>query len=441
MKLYNTNPNLKDTDGDGIDDFTECMIFNSNPNSAEGQSITAVQQIPASNVSKVVGKWAKSGAELYSSQRRGQVEYTLAISTADTYILEIEGRENSGKSGVDLPIKVWVDGQYVAKNILNAAGTEYAKVSFLLPHLSTGNHTVRVLFDNGHYDRALRLKSLTLLSIDGSDSDSNGMKDWIENRLTTMCSVEIVTSTNTNQETATESPVLASKVSPACVEGKAVYLDMMSITDGLTIQRGAGHRWFTSVALEAEISKDIEVSFQNGAKTINKSIHWATTNILTEEALVIRKGDSLLFTAEYAAERVTANCTVNGQLVNITPDANQPYLFAESGMYSVVSSHTAADGSIIDNTLTVTVVDYALPADDQMCLVDAQRSLTLDKVPDTIEIQGDARLEIFAESDTSTAESTVYTLVNQINEARGVVACLKDTGLIISKNTLQGVNI
>ena len=109
---------------------------------------------------------------------------------------------------------VHVDGVYVGRYPLVAADGEYADVRAFLPAMPVGNHTVRLFWDNVHTRLSARIREVKLQGLGGPDNNGNGVKDWVEASVAAMAGVDHPTQ---------------SYISPACIEGKARYVSMMSL--------------------------------------------------------------------------------------------------------------------------------------------------------------------------------------------------------------------
>jgi len=53
----------------------------------------------------------------------------------------------------------------------------------LLPWLKSGDHRVRIYWDNALWRRSFQLAALRLQTLQGPDADNNGIKDWVDKRL------------------------------------------------------------------------------------------------------------------------------------------------------------------------------------------------------------------------------------------------------------------
>ena len=276
---------------------------------------------------------------------------------------------------------------------------------------------------------------MKLLAISGDDENSNGIKDIVERRFNSQCSFELASTATKQMVEGEELKTFMSYTSPASIEGRAAFFEMMKISGGIAPKRGAGNRWYADCNLDAAGETDVTVSFQNGGKTISKSIVWAPTDITTAGNITIRKGDSLLFSRGNMVSDVSA--VLNGKPLSISANSTLPVTFDEAGIHTVTASFRAEDGTEVNNSFTIAVLDYQLPQETQLAIVGVTRSMALNAVPEGIEFEADARLG-FKPQQPRTAG---YTMQAPVNEEFAVVARVKSTGQIISSFNLQGVNV
>ncbi len=180
-----TNPLLVDSDGDGIDDFTEWKIAFSDPNIADfNGTSTTLGTIPGNSSTASSGAWITNGNSIYASARNGWIEYEVTIATEGSYCLDVDAEEyNSFAEGGTFVLNLYVDGSYSGTQTLIAPDGASGKVLFFLPELNSGIHTLKLVWNNIESDTFLQVNSLVLKSLDGPDADSNGIADWLDNRL------------------------------------------------------------------------------------------------------------------------------------------------------------------------------------------------------------------------------------------------------------------
>ena len=443
VEIYLTDPNSTDTDNDGFDDYTEAVVFSTNANIAEFGEVTDLFTLSAGVYSNSLGEWVYDGSEVYSKSRSGYLEYTVNLGEEDTYLVELIGREGKYDQTSEFDVTLFVDGEYVFRNKLTATLTEYGTTTFMLPPISAGQHTLRFLWDNATYHKSLRLKSMSVKAVDGADSDGNGIKDWYENRLNAMCSVDGAAGSEKNSTMEN----IFSKTSPACIEGRGHYLQLMDINNGegdsFEVNQGAGHSWFTNIDLDKMLPKNLNISFQRAAKTIERRVTWQETNLFEQESeIMIRRGDSLLLNAHpVEALEGFATITANGVTYNVTPGVPVAHRFVSAGIHRVSSFYMGSNGETEEKYVDVEVIDYQLSNYSIACVVGMERSVDFNKVPTGIVVEADPRLKSFYLQSVEGEDIDIYKVLIDRNEKRYIVARAGDDGPIFSSVTLQGTQI
>jgi hypothetical protein len=286
-ELYNTDPNSADSDGDGISDYEEIRQSFTNPLVADFDGTVAdVVMKDGAEISGSLGRWQIDGTEIYAVDRRGYVEYSVTLTSADVYRLEVEGREEvSIRDGTSLfDLLVYIDGEYLGRHTLLADVTSYGKIRLYTPYLQPGTHTVQIFWDNAANLTLLRVGKMRLQRVGGPDANGNGIKDWAETRIGTMSGFD-------------PHPPITSFVSPAFVEGNGDWLSMMSVTatgnDGatnVTVNHGPGQRWYADIPLSANTNTTVIVTYQNEGLVQTGNVIWAAKNILDGGNFTLRRG-------------------------------------------------------------------------------------------------------------------------------------------------------
>lgn len=430
-----TNPNLADTDGDGLSDYEEARLIGTNPLQAD--SVTAAVVKNGVEASAMAGTWQTNGTELACVSWRGYVEYQVATTTADIFRLVVEARDgNAWSTGFakEFPLILSVDGEVLSRPALvtppNASGT----VNVLTPFLLAGTHTVRVFWDNVSSEASLQIKAVTLQAIAGADSDGNGVKDWADQRL----------ALNNGIVTGVES-----YVSPACLEGRGLFLTMSSLaaslgggTTNLAVKLAPHDRWYANVPLDATNHQaQVIASYENGGLVETQQVNWVAKNVLDMGTLTIRRGDSLLLTAvPGAVTNGTVTITIGSTTYTTTPAAPVPYNFATTGTY-VVSGQYAEGGESISGSLTVKVIEHqfdSAPAG----WVGKTRYWDNYNVPTGTVFEAEARDVSFLESSTILTNSgRRVNLTFEKNIPRAVVSRVSPGGPILDHVVADGFNL
>lgn len=400
-----------------------------------------VSEAAGSTMQALAGNWAVVATGIVAQGVRGQLACTVNAPADDMYRVEIEGREEEGKiPGADLPINVWIDGEYLGHYDLASAQAN-GLVHCFTPFIRAGAHTVTVEWDNARPRRSLYVQAVRLQSLHTTDVTDTGMKKWVAHRLAAQNGLEVV----------------SSRTSPACIEGRGRYLSMMSLAAGtayplspLPVLHSAGFRWYANVPLSASNITRIEISYQNGGLAETNDVEWQVSNIFDVGNLMIRRGDALLLDA------VPVGVTNGTTVISIGTDVLQtdvatpvPYRFDQPGTFKVTGTY----GSF-SKTITVKVVDASL---DPVVAVASWRShWDCTNLPPEVVLDSDPRLVLegirpLRKIRKSTKPAPVLPQGRNVRsfrvsnaspqEPRYVVARVGGNGPIIASSAIQGVRL
>jgi hypothetical protein len=453
---HGTNPSSPDTDGDGISDAEELRDACTDPLVAEfNGTVTDVAVVNGADAVAELGNWVTNDTSLISMGRRGYAEYTVNCTVADMYCIKVDAthlwlRNSCGPlDPVDASdLLIYVDGRYIGKKRLVAPEGIDGSVRAFTPWLQPGAHTVRIFWDNVHRKVALKLQRIHLQSLGGPDSDSDGVKDWVEASVGAMTSLDRVHSaayvggsvTNAAWGPGWTNGASTSVVSPVCIEGVDRYPDLMSIAvnseTNFAARAGAGERWYADVPLSLTGSTAIAVSYQSGALTRSTSVAWVPLNLLAAGDLRIRAGDSLMLTAQPEGVSTGAvTITVDAQQYVTSVGAPLVHAFETPGTYAVSGAHESGS----NNTITVTVVGAALPAQTPACMLGRSRTWTCPDLPDAASVEADTTVSL-------TRNGTTFGItMSKVNWDHYLVARLPapsveggQTGPILANKKLNG---
>src|ERR1043166_1834754 len=422
-----TDPNNWDTDGDGLSDGTEIKEMGTDPLTSDTQGIQTVLEVAGSNVVATLGHWEAIGQSIYALDGRGWVEFALSAPQPDMYRLEfVGGSHNPFDRSREFDLQVWLDGEYLGRSVLETGTTNSGAVHSLTPWLKSGDHRVRVYWDNAVWGRSFQLDAIRLQMLQGTDANNNGVKDWAETRLRATCGVAAAPR--------------SSAVSPACIEGRGGYVTMMNISGGVIPRHGAGNRWYADVPLSNSNATTVVCSFQNDGLLVTNQISWRATNVLQAVDQVVRAGDSLLLTAAPGgATHGQVQITVPG-VTNYNTPLKQPAVprFINPGVFQIIGKYTSSAGSSQSRTVAVSVVTATLNSNPAAwagklrtwdCLVPAGLSLNAD--PHT-------RVELFT---GGTAGASQYGMTLEDAEDRYLVARVGTNGPIVDATAVNGFNL
>ena len=435
----------KDSTGKGLFDWMKQRETGEDPQVTDIGKITTVTEIKAANYKAALGVWGQEGQAIYATDLRGAVDYVFKVAAPDAYRIEIEGRERRGKMpAVKLPVNISVDGEYIGRYILHYDGKTNGLVHCFTPFLTTGEHTVRVYWDNAENRCSLYLDAIRLQSLEGVDLNNNGFKDWVENRVLAQCGIDPVPR--------------SSRVSPACIEGRGQYFKFMDCRAGVTgselqsveVNRGAGQRWFANVPLAINRPTHIQVQYQKGVLEETADIEWEITNLLHAQDTVVRKGDSLLFNAVPDGETSGAVEIKIVGVANYVTDASTPmaHRFDQSGTFIITGTHL---GSGQSGSITVKVVDAAI-GNPIAAWVGKSRVWDMQNLPPEAVLEADPGLKLASITNEERlkdnpdlpplgANGRSYSVITDAAEPRAVVARLGKNGPILSSAIVDGFRL
>ena len=318
-----------DSSGGGIFDWMKNREIGTNVSVGP---LSAVAEILGKATNDSQGIWQVEGNGILSKSVRGSLEYSVNhVPSRDVYRIEVEGSSRGYRMRpIEAPIVVSMDGEYLGRFKLRYDRGTNGSIRCFTPFIDLGRHTIRLTWDNTDDHNSLHIEAVRLQSIHGRDSDEDGVKDWVENRL--------------RAQNGIESDINTTFVSPACIEGRGQYLSMTEIyasnsgsRQRMDIRNGPGNRWYSNIPLSAGEVTTVEVLYQNGGLSETKQLIWRESNIFTCDEMTIRKGDALLLTA-LPPGKINGTMTISIQFgEEYTTDSNTPIIhrFNVPGSYIV----------------------------------------------------------------------------------------------------------
>jgi hypothetical protein len=422
-----TNPQSGDTDEDGLSDAVETQETTTNPLVADIQSITTVSERSGASAVNRLGRWTVEGNAIYANDRRGYIEYQVNAPQAGMFRVEVQGTsQRASDRNREFHLLISVDSEYLGRSVLLAGDGSEGLAHQITPWLKAGDHRIRIYWDNAAAFRSLRITAVRLQALEGSDANGNGIQDWAESRLQSLCGVEIAPA--------------SSFVSPACVEGRGGFLSMMNVSGGLPVRNGAGARWYVNVPLSASNPRTLIFSFQNGGLKTTNQIAWRPTNVLQGQDMVVREGDALLFVAmPQGATGGQMNIVVGGS--NYVSTVGQPVVhrFSASGTFQVTGTYTPDVGGAQSQSITVKVVASAFGA-APAAWVEKPRLWTCANLQPDVIVEADPRLKLEQISEAPTGLRR-FVLGTDTQDRRQVVARLGEGGPVVDSASIDGFRL
>ncbi|MFZ4396655.1 MAG: DUF2341 domain-containing protein, partial [Kiritimatiellia bacterium] len=442
--LYGTDPLNPDSDSDGVLDGEEVLELHTNPHQSEFDgTVTNCVFASGSATNAVGGNWVMDGSELLAQNRRGWVQYGLDAPQADIYRVCVQATHvvtisqcTPVEPVAESDIMIYVDGRYLGKKRLVAPQGIYGTVTMFTPYLPAGPHTVKLYWENVNSRIALKIKEVTLQQYGGADANSNGFKDWVETSLPGMNTLDAV------HALPSTLPAGQTCVSPVCIEGAGPYADMMSVsvngsTNLAAARSGILDRWYVDVPLSATGSTAIAVAFQAGALTRSTNLTWVPLNVLGAADLTVRQHDTLMLTA---APSGASNGTITIQvlqgatvLTNLQTTVTTPvtYTFASAGTYTV-SGAWQSGGNSANDSLVVTVVGDSFSSASAACMIGSTRQWTCTNMPASAVLESDDSVSLLWTNQIAMLN------MSAIEKAHYLVARAWQGGPILASSQLDG---
>ncbi|MDD3276226.1 MAG: lectin-like protein [Kiritimatiellales bacterium] len=457
-----TDPAERDTDHDGVDDGTEREQALTDPLVADFGQRTDVVSVNGNQSVGSVGDWVKEGSIIYSVGINGSLDYQITVPAPGHYAVEFEIADHSTypeSDPFDLSLAVdGVQGRPVLKQVPNS-GT--AQALFFPPYLTAGEHTFRLIWSNLNPAQHLEIRAVRLAAYDGPDVNENGQADWIDSR-------------EENSFSLDTQPV-SSPVSPVCIEGSSLFVDLLSISNSFAFvdssnhwvgaQKSINRGWYANAGLSPTGETTLSFAHNGVVEEQVLSVDWEETNLMAvpTNTVTVRLNDALLFNVlpdtGKKKQQGSLVVTIEGpsgttNLVSLT-DQPIPWIFEEPGLYTVsgLSSKSRAvqfdDADPVNeygfrnghpangvfnngNTSTsdvfyVNVVDWRFNGNPS-CLKDSERSWECPDIAGETLVEQDASLAVTR--SLSGENGTRFELLSSIDTEQCMIARLSEGGPI-----------
>ena len=361
-----------DTDNDGISDKEELRLGTNPLTASFGHAWTAISVKAGAEADTVEGPFYRDSSLLVANAR-GAAEYLFNLPSADKPVLRVTGRHDwrgvSGSMAITASdFIVYADGQLVGRYWLRDAEGSFDAV---LPYMKAGTKRIRLVWNAVDANLGLRIGSVALGTLGGTDADNNGVVDWI--------------SSSAAVSNRVFKTIVASPLSPACIEGSARWPELVSGTfnsASVTVKPEISGRWYADLTLNSDgAALPFDIAFENGANTASVSVAWTPLDLLTGvTALNARVGDTLrLGVSQEGSGLITAvnNSGTVLQNVSVTQGVPLDIALTLDGAWTFTTVWTPPTGSPVTRTLTVSVYGGSLPLASPACQLGRARSWAL----------------------------------------------------------------
>lgn len=421
-----TNPNSRDTDGDGISDFDEIHTYHTDPLVKDTIPPVELIRFPLASANfTTTAPWIfGDDGSITSANRRGSVSYEFDLEKPGIYAITLVANSAGNGSYVpSVPVSVAVSGMRIGNADFPAVSTSR---TWLTPWLEAGRHQVVVENHNVRANVAFTIHSLALSYFEGENSDGHGLPDWLANILLP-------------QNTVSNMP-LQSAVSPCFIEGICRFPQSVSAVAAdrdLIIQDHFTGHWHTNVPLNPDASPTkLDIHFENGAQSESHEILWIPTNLAEAPAINhLRLGDSIRVVA---FKEPTDTFTLRyGDEIWEKRAATEPVTitFVQPGTFTL--SATWGSGSSSTVTYHVHQADFGDPI---AVPTGSTRVWTPKNVPSPLEIEAEKDITVTpTASSLAEGASPSYLIANATTTsgARGLVARLPGHGAILAMGTVD----
>lgn len=440
---YGTNPFSADTDGDGISDYDEVKLYGSNPTVSNNLAPVSLTLPALNKYSGATGSWvAGTNGSLAASDRRGGITYTFTVTEAGVHEVVVSAAAISSTPWVTkyLPLILSLDDDPpLARKTLSSKNGNPDTLRAITPWLSAGTHTLTVFHDNADAAVRLRLHSITVSRLGGTDLDEDGIPDWI---------ADAQTAANALTRVPAES-----RTSPASIEGVTRQLCSASLTvlfpaaqepASVALNASINDSFFADVPLSEEGAVSIDASFLGGIVADTRSITWIATNLLEldQSELHIRKGDSLRLTAHAPGDAPSGTFTLGGDHPDLPTgsiNSDEPHILTcgTAGSYTLTASYGGT-------TATVTLVVHSADFGASHSVHNGKPRLwTPPVLGATALVEADDRL-VFTE--TSTGGNRTFHVIHSLPANHHVIARLPTDvegapSAILARGTVHGFDV
>jgi hypothetical protein len=266
--------------------------------------------------------------------------------------------------------------------------------------MKAGTKRIRLVWNAVDANLGLRIATVALGTLGGSDLNADGVADWISSS---------AAFSNRVFKTA-----IASPLSPACVEGSARWPELVTGTfngSSVTAKPAISGRWYADLPLNPDgIATPFDIAFENGANTASVSVAWAPLDLVTGiTTLNARMGDTLRLGVSQAGTAILTAVNASGTVLNSVPVAQGVPLdltLTVAGAWTFTTVWTPVTGSPVTRTLTVNVYGGTLPSASPACQLGRARTWVCPGLTAGVKLEATAGLSVALSGTNATLTVT-----------------------------------
>lgn len=187
----------------------------------------------------------------------------------------------------------------------------------------------------------------------------------------------------------------------------------------------------------------VQVTYQNGAKSESRMVHWALVNVLDGGSFTIRQGDSMALVA-----RPDSGWSLTDPM-QITIGTNQfparsasqqmVYQFSNQGIFTVMGNYLPAQGTSQSGSITVNVVSQSF-TNNPDCWVGKTRNWNVPSVAPQAILEADS--ELFCEQTGTLPNNGVqFDLLTDEAQPRYILSRLGNGGPVLASASANGFQV
>jgi PKD repeat protein len=212
------------------------------------------------------------------------------------------------------------------------------------------------------------------------------------------------------------------------------------------VMHGANNKWFADVPISPDAATNLTFSFQNGAETVQKTVTWLPTNVITDDDMTIRLNDSLRLTGYPTGNSAgTVSITVDGQTYNTAANTPVVHKFETAGTFTVNATFTPdGGGDPVTGQMDVKVVSSSFSG-GATCYLNVARVWENPDLADESVLEADSHISFFVddmdptgkELDLLIKESKIGYIVARLGEDGPIQAATTVTPLVATVSNVR----